>query len=80
MFMAANDIPMLIHLVQYVIGWGEGVVHDWKLVTKTSRSTPVVDDSIEHVLNRKSLFNRFLMVRISIAKLNWKELVLLSMS
>ena len=42
MFIVAIGIPMLIHLVQYVIGWGEGVVHDWKLVTKTSRSTPAL--------------------------------------
>ena len=40
MFIVAIGIPMLIHLVQYVIGWGEGVVYDRKLVTKTSRSTP----------------------------------------
>ena len=43
MFIVAIGIPMLIHLVKYVIGWGggEGVVYDRKLVTKTSRSTRV---------------------------------------
>ena len=40
MFIAAIGIPTLIHQVQHVIGWGEGVVYDRKLVTKTSRSTP----------------------------------------
>ena len=46
MFIVAIGIPMLIHLVQYVIGWGEGVVYDRKLVTKTSRSTPVTNRSV----------------------------------
>ena len=40
MFIAAIGIPMLIHLVQYGIGWWEGVVYERKLVTRTSRSTP----------------------------------------